>query len=75
MIIGIPKEIMHGENRVSATPETVRKMRSDGHEVLVQIGAGDGSFFHDADYDAAGATLIANPETIFEKADVILKVK
>lgn len=75
MIIGIPKEIMHGENRVSATPDTVRKMCSDGHTVLVETGAGEGSFFHDPEYEGAGATLIANPETIFEQADVILKVK
>ena len=75
MIIGIPKEIMHGENRVSATPDTVRKMIADGQSVLVQTSAGDGSFFHDPDYEAAGATLIANPQTIYEKADVILKVK
>ncbi len=75
MIIGIPKEIMHGEKRVSATPETVKKMVADGAVVLVEVGAGDGSFYHDEDYALAGAKLVSNVEEIFAKADVILKVK
>lgn len=75
MIIGIPKEIMHGEKRVSATPETVKKMVADGHIVLVETCAGDGSFYHDEDYLTSGATLINDVEEIFAKADVILKVK
>jgi NAD(P) transhydrogenase subunit alpha len=75
MIIGIPKEIMHGENRVSATPETVKKMLSDGHRVLVEKNAGEGSFYHDDQYIQAGAEMVADPRIIYEKAQVILKVK
>lgn len=75
MIIGIPREVMHGENRVSATPETVRKMLADGHRVLVEQGAGIGSFHTDADYAAAGAELTADVSALFQAADVILKVK
>ena len=75
MIVGIPKEIMHDEARVAAIPETVKKMVADGHTVLFEAGAGLGSFYADADYAAAGATLVADPEEIFAKADVILKVK
>jgi NAD(P) transhydrogenase subunit alpha len=75
MIIGIPKEIMPGENRVSATPETVKKMVSDGATVLFEKGAGEGSFYHDEAYIAAGAKIIESPEEIFERSDVILKVK
>jgi NAD(P) transhydrogenase subunit alpha len=75
MIVGIPKEIMHGERRVSAIPETVKKMVNDGLEVLVQNGAGDEAFYHDEAYQEAGAILINDPEVIYEKADVILKVK
>jgi NAD(P) transhydrogenase subunit alpha len=52
MIIGIPKEIMHGENRVSATPETVEKLVKDGATVLVEKSAGEGSFFSDEQYKA-----------------------
>lgn len=75
MIIGIPKEILHGESRVSATPETVKKMVQDGHKVLVEVNAGENAFYHDDDYQAAGAILVDCPKDIFTKADVILKVK
>ncbi|MGD9604967.1 MAG: NAD(P) transhydrogenase subunit alpha [Bacilli bacterium] len=75
MIIGIPKEILHGESRVSATPETVKKMIQDGHQVLVEINAGENAFYHDNDYQAAGATMVSCPKEIFQKANVILKVK
>ncbi len=75
MIIGIPKEIMHDENRVSATPETVKKMVADGATVLFEAGAGEGAFFHDAAYAEAGAQIVKDVKEIFEKSDVILKVK
>ena len=75
MTIGVPTEIMPGERRVSATPETVKKMVDDGAVVLVQAGAGEGSFFSDDQYKAAGATIIERAKDIFDKADVILKVK
>lgn len=75
MIVGIPKEIMHDEARVAAIPETVKKMVADGCTVLFEKGAGLGSFYLDADYKAAGATLVADPAEIYAKSDVILKVK
>lgn len=75
MIIGIPKEIMHDENRVSATPQTVKKYLEDGMTVLVENGAGLGAHFTDEDYVAAGATLYEDVEVLYQKADVIIKVK
>lgn len=75
MTIGVPKEIMPGENRVSSTPETVKKMVDEGATVYVQKGAGKGAFFSDEQYKAAGAVLVDGEEAVFEKADVILKVK
>lgn len=75
MIVGIPKEIMHDENRVSATPETVKKMVADGCTVLVEKGAGAGAFYHDADYAEAGAKIMDKAEDIYAQSDVILKVK
>ena len=75
MIIGIPKEIMPGEARVAAIPETVRKYIADGAKVLIEQGAGVGSFYPDEDYVAAGAQVIESAEELFEKADLILKVK
>lgn len=75
MIIGIPKEIMKNEKRVAAIPETVRKFVSDGATVLIEAGAGEGSYFMDYSYQEAGATIVHNVEEIFNRSDVILKVK
>lgn len=75
MIIGIPKEIMHEEDRVSATPETCKKYIDLGHQVVVEQGAGEGAFFHDEQYQQAGATILPNAKAVYDQADVILKVK
>lgn len=75
MTIGVPTEIMPGERRVSSTPETVKKMVDEGATVLVQAGAGEGAFFSDDQYKAAGATIVERAKDVFDKADVILKVK
>jgi NAD(P) transhydrogenase subunit alpha len=75
MIIGIPKEIMHGERRVSAIPETVKNMVDSGAKVLFQKGAGVGSHHNDEEYKEAGAVIVADVEEIFAQAEVILKVK
>jgi len=75
MIIGIPKEIMHDEARVAATPETVGKYVKDGFEVLVERHAGDGALYHDEDYVAAGARLTDDVQEIYDRAEIILKVK
>lgn len=75
MIIGIPKEIMHGEGRVSAIPETVSLLKAEGFDVLVENSAGEGALFSDAEYTAAGATMIADAEELYAKSDIILKVK
>ena len=75
MIIGIPKEIMHDENRVACSPETVGKFVKDGFTVLVENHAGDGALYHDEDYAAAGAEMCANPADIYARAELILKVK
>ena len=75
MLIGIPKEIMHGENRVAATPETVEKFVKEGFAVLVEKGAGEGSFYSDQQYEAAGAKLVEDVCDLYNQAEVILKVK
>lgn len=75
MIIGVPKEIMNEEARVSVIPETVKGYIADGHTVLVETNAGLGSHFSDADYEAAGATIMKDVAKLYEKADIILKVK
>ncbi len=75
MIIGIPKEIMHGEGRVAAIPETVAKLKADGFEVLVEKTAGELAFFSDAEYAAAGAEMVADAQELYDRSDIILKVK
>lgn len=75
LTIGVPKEIMPGEQRVAATPATAKKMHDGGARVLVESGAGAGSHFPDEEYKAAGAELLDNVEDLFATADLILKVK
>ena len=75
MIIGIPKEIMHDEDRVAATPATCEKYIQDGHKVLIQAGAGEGAYFHDDQYEKVGATVVPDALTVYENAELILKVK
>ncbi|MDD3840886.1 MAG: NAD(P) transhydrogenase subunit alpha [Clostridia bacterium] len=73
--IGIPKEIMHGERRVSAIPETVEKLTEEGAKVLVEKTAGIGAFISDQDYINAGADIIDDVVMLYDESDVILKVK
>lgn len=75
MIVGIPKEIMSGEARVAATPETVKKFIQDGMTVLVEAGAGVKSFYYDEQYKEAGAEMVSDAEHLYQRAGLILKVK
>lgn len=75
MIIGVVKEIMLGEGRVAATPETVAMYCADGWRVLVENGAGKGAHFTDDDYGLAGAELVNDAAEVYRQADLILKVK
>ena len=75
MRIGVPTEIKDNEYRVGMTPGGVRDLTSDGHQVVVQKGAGDGSGFADEEYAAAGATVLPDADSVFAEADMIVKVK
>ena len=75
MIIGVPKEIMHDEARVAATPDSVKKYVADGHKVLVEKGAGVGALHADAAYAAAGAIMCDTAQQVYDEAELILKVK
>lgn len=75
MIIGIPKELKNNEFRVAATPSGVHAYVVAGHTVLVEKNAGAGSAISDADYIAAGASIIDSADEIWQKADLIQKVK
>ncbi len=75
MKIAVPAETAVNETRVAATPATVKDYVKAGHEVVVQKGAGEKSFFPDAEYEAAGATLASTAETTVAEADVVLRVR
>ena len=74
MIAAILKEISPGENRVAATPKTVKELIKSGLTVRVQSGAGVASFFADQDYRDAGAEVISDISTLTNNVDIILKV-
>ena len=74
MIIGIPKEIKNNEFRVSTTPAGVHALAAN-HTVLVEKSAGVGSAITDEEYVKAGAKIIDNPDDLWAKADMIIKVK
>ena len=75
MIIGVPKEIKEQEHRVGLVPSTASTLTRRGHQVLVQKDAGAGAGFPDQDYVEVGAKIIATAEEVFQKAEMIVKVK
>jgi alanine dehydrogenase len=75
MIAGVPKEIKDHEYRVALLPSAAYQLVKRGHQVLVECGAGAGAGYPDADYEQAGAKLLSDHRQIFEKADLIVKVK
>jgi alanine dehydrogenase len=75
MKIGVPKEIKVHEYRVGLIPGSIRELTLGGHEVLVQSGAGLGIGCPDSEYVAAGARIVADPKSLFDAVDMIVKVK
>jgi alanine dehydrogenase len=75
MQVGIPKELKNQEYRVAVTPAGVHELVSDGHEVLVEAHAGEGSSILDEDFAAAGAKIAPAADEVWGSADLILKVK
>ncbi len=75
MIIGVPKEIKDHETRVGLVPSGVTALREAGHEVLVETHAGEGSSLTDQEYAEAGASILATAAEVWQRADLIVKVK
>lgn len=75
MLVGVPKEIKTLEHRVGLVPSSVKEFVRHGHEVLVETGAGASINFTDAHYEAAGAKIAGSAREVFERADMIVKVK
>ena len=75
MNIGVPKEIKNNEFRVAITPAGVREFVSHGHSVFIESGAGLGSAIADEDFRKVGATILASADEVWDKAELVLKVK
>ncbi len=75
MIIGVPKEIKLQEHRIGLTPDSVKVLSKKGHKVLIQSNGGFEAGFSNEDYINAGASIIESPEEIFNKSEIIVKVK
>jgi alanine dehydrogenase len=75
MIVGLPKEIKSDEYRVALLPVGAEELTAAGHTVLVEKGAGQGSGIADAQYLAAGATIIERADEVWSRADLVVKVK
>lgn len=75
MVFGLLKDIKNGEYRTICTPVEISSIRADGHEVLVQRGAGEKAGFSDEAYAAAGAKLVDTMEEIYAQCDFVTKVK
>ncbi|MBI4709628.1 MAG: alanine dehydrogenase [Nitrospirae bacterium] len=74
MIIGLPKEIKKHEYRAAVTPAGVRELKKDGHSIIIEKSAGEGSGFPDRDYTEAGAE-VADKNSLFGRSELIVKVK
>jgi alanine dehydrogenase len=75
MLIGVPREIKDHEYRVGLVPASVRELVYNGHQVLIETGAGLGIGFDDEHYRSVGATIAANAAEVFAKAEMVVKVK
>jgi len=76
MFIGIPAEVLDGETRVAATPETVKKLSAHGsHVVLIQSGAGVGASITDESFREAGATIVNDAAELYRLSQIVLKVQ
>jgi H+-translocating NAD(P) transhydrogenase subunit alpha len=75
MKIAVPKEVESGEKRVATTPEIIEKIKKLGFAVAVEAGAGNASDFSDQDYQKAGAEIVKDTASVWQNADIILKVR
>ncbi len=75
MLIGVPTEIKNHEYRVGLTPESAAELIHNGHQVIIQEGAGNGIGASDEEYVTGGAEIVPAAKDVFERADMIVKVK
>ena len=74
MKISVPKETIHGETRVAATPQSVKELIKAGYKVNIETGAGTSSFISDDDFKNAGANIVSSTNELYKDSDIIIKV-
>ena len=72
--VGVPKENFPLEKRVAATPESVQRLIKPGFDVLIEDGAGEKAFYSNADYEAAGASIVSSDD-VWKQSDIVLKLR
>ena len=75
MTIGLPREIKSQEHRVALLPSAAYQLIKRGHSVVAEKGAGAGAGYPDTDYEQAGVTMVDSHRAVFERADLVVKVK
>jgi len=75
MKVGVPREVKNHEYRVAITPSGVHELFRDGHEVVIEAGAGTGSSIPDEDFTSAGAKILSSADDVWQTAELVLKVK
>ena len=73
--IGVPRETAEGEQRVALIPDTVKRLTGTGARVVVESGAGAGTFIDDEAFRAAGATVVPDAASVYRQADLVIKVQ
>jgi len=75
LTVGVPREVKEGEHRVAVTPDGVHELTAAGTPVLIEAGAGASSSLSDDDYARAGAEIVDGPDAVWERAELVMKVK
>ncbi|HAG96444.1 MAG TPA: NAD(P)(+) transhydrogenase (Re/Si-specific) subunit alpha, partial [Gammaproteobacteria bacterium] len=75
MLVGIPREIYPGENRVAVIPSGIQILTGAGFDVVVQSGAGEASHYDDDEFRNAGASIAPDAQSLYSQADLVLKVR
>jgi NAD(P) transhydrogenase subunit alpha len=75
MLIGTPKEVFAGENRVAMTPESAKQLQKLGYECAIEAGAGANAGFSDADYSDAGVEVVKTAAALWKACDIVAKVR
>jgi len=75
VVIGVPKEVVNGENRVALVPDVIAKLKKKGFEIIVESSAGINAGFTDKKYESAGAKIVTNLSSLYSSSDIVVKVQ